>query len=90
MINGHTNGQYLDHPSLYPFWERAEALGATIYIHPTDPITPSPAIARCVASSGEICSVVRHAFIAPRVRKCRVNARVSIPCTPGMSNCFKY
>src|SRR5262249_3183036 len=24
MINGHTNGQYLDHPSLAPFWERAE------------------------------------------------------------------
>src|ERR1035438_9185807 len=34
MINGHTNGQYLDHPSLHPFWERAEALEATIYIHP--------------------------------------------------------
>jgi 2,3-dihydroxybenzoate decarboxylase len=45
MINGHTNGQYLDHPSLFPFWERAEALGATIYIHPTDPISPSPALA---------------------------------------------
>src|ERR1700722_8622923 len=45
MINGHTNGQYLDHPSLFPFWERAEALGATIYIHPTDPVAPSPAIA---------------------------------------------
>jgi len=45
MINGHTNGQYLDHPSLYPFWERAEALEATIYIHPTDPIAPSPALA---------------------------------------------
>lgn len=44
MINGHTNGQYLDHPSLDPFWERAEALGATIYIHPTDPIVPSPAL----------------------------------------------
>src|SRR5712671_330738 len=44
MINGHTNGQYLDHPSLYPFWERAEALGAAIYIHPTDPIMPSPAL----------------------------------------------
>src|ERR1041385_1108880 len=41
MINGHTNGQYLDHPSLTPFWERAEALGAAIYIHPTDPITPT-------------------------------------------------
>ena len=24
----------------YPFWERAEALQATIYIHPTDPVTP--------------------------------------------------
>src|SRR6202049_2875752 len=44
MVNGHTNGQYLDHPSLHPFWERAEALGATIYIHPTDPIAPSPAL----------------------------------------------
>jgi len=44
MINGHTNGQYLDHPSLYPFWERAEALQAPIYIHPTDPISPSPAL----------------------------------------------
>jgi 2,3-dihydroxybenzoate decarboxylase len=44
MINGHTNGQYLDHPALHPFWERAEALGALIYIHPTDPIAPSPAL----------------------------------------------
>jgi len=44
MINGHTNGQYLDHTSLYPFWERAEALGAPIYIHPTDPVSPSPAL----------------------------------------------
>ena len=40
MINGHTHGQYLDHPSLYPFWERADALGALIYIHPTDPVAP--------------------------------------------------
>ncbi len=44
MINGHTHGQYLDHPSLYPFWERAEALGAPIYIHPTDPVALSPAL----------------------------------------------
>jgi 2,3-dihydroxybenzoate decarboxylase len=45
MINGHTNGEYLDHPSLHSFWERAEALGATVYIHPTDPVSPSPALA---------------------------------------------
>jgi 2,3-dihydroxybenzoate decarboxylase len=44
MINGHTNGQYLDHPSLAPFWERAAALGAPIYLHPADPIAPSPAL----------------------------------------------
>jgi 2,3-dihydroxybenzoate decarboxylase len=44
LINGHTNGQYLDHPSLFPFWERAEAIGAIIYIHPTDPVSPSPAL----------------------------------------------
>src|SRR5215831_1994791 len=44
MINGHTNGQYLDHPSLFPFWERAEALGATIYLHPADPVAPAPAL----------------------------------------------
>ena len=40
MINGHTHGQYLDHPQLSPFWERAEALGALIYLHPADPVTP--------------------------------------------------
>jgi 2,3-dihydroxybenzoate decarboxylase len=44
MINGHTNGQYLDHPSLAPFWERAEELGALIYLHPADPITPAPVL----------------------------------------------
>jgi 2,3-dihydroxybenzoate decarboxylase len=44
MINGHTNGQYLDHPDLYPFWERAEALGVPVYIHPADPMALFPAL----------------------------------------------
>ena len=44
MINGHTNGQYLDHPSLFPFWERAEALNTLIYIHPTDPVSVAPVL----------------------------------------------
>jgi 2,3-dihydroxybenzoate decarboxylase len=44
MINGHTNGQYLDHPSLAPFWERAEALGTLIYLHPVDPVTVAPVL----------------------------------------------
>ena len=44
MINGHTHGQYLDHPSLAPFWERADALGAVVYIHPADPVSPMPVL----------------------------------------------
>jgi len=44
MINGHTNGRYLDHPSLHPFWERAEALGAVIYLHPADPPAAMPVL----------------------------------------------
>jgi len=44
MINGHTNGLYLDDPSVYPLWERAEALGVVLYLHPGDPITPMPAL----------------------------------------------
>ena len=39
MINGHTNGLYLGDPSLNVFWERAEALGAPVYLHPTDRCT---------------------------------------------------
>jgi 2,3-dihydroxybenzoate decarboxylase len=44
MINGHTNGLYLDHPSLAPVWERAEGLGTAIYLHPTDPLVPAPVL----------------------------------------------
>jgi len=44
MINGHTNGLYLDDRSLDPFWAAAEALGAVVYIHPTDPLVPAPAL----------------------------------------------
>ena len=44
MINGHTNGLYLDDRSLDPFWEAAERLSALIYIHPTDPLVPAPVL----------------------------------------------
>jgi 2,3-dihydroxybenzoate decarboxylase len=38
MIHGHTLGEYLDLPKYWAIWERAEALGAPIYLHPTEPI----------------------------------------------------
>jgi 2,3-dihydroxybenzoate decarboxylase len=40
MINGNTHGEYLDNPKFNPFWERAEALGTVVYLHPGDPASP--------------------------------------------------
>jgi 2,3-dihydroxybenzoate decarboxylase len=37
MINGNTNGTYLDDPCYVPFWERVADLGVPIYIHPANP-----------------------------------------------------
>jgi predicted TIM-barrel fold metal-dependent hydrolase len=37
LINGHTNGRYLDDPSFDLLLGRAESLDVPIYIHPTDP-----------------------------------------------------
>ena len=44
MINGHTNGKYLDDRSYDVFWERAEALNVPVYLHPTDPLVPAPVL----------------------------------------------
>lgn len=37
LINGHTQGRYLDDDAFSPIFERAQALNVPIYIHPTDP-----------------------------------------------------
>lgn len=37
MINGHTRGEYLDHPKYRVIFEAAQALGVPIYLHPRDP-----------------------------------------------------
>src|SRR3954465_1119706 len=41
LINGHCQGRYLDDPAYGALFERAEAMGAPIYLHPT---TPHPAV----------------------------------------------
>ncbi|MFG1705336.1 amidohydrolase family protein [Nonomuraea sp. M3C6] len=44
LVNGFTNlgdaatGWYYDHERFLPFWERAEALGLPVYLHPRDPL----------------------------------------------------
>ncbi|HEX8150200.1 MAG TPA: amidohydrolase family protein [Pyrinomonadaceae bacterium] len=37
MINGNTNGIYLDDERYFPFWERVLELNVPVYIHPADP-----------------------------------------------------
>jgi 2,3-dihydroxybenzoate decarboxylase len=36
LVNGHTNGVYLDDPRHDVFWERLQALGVPLYLHPAD------------------------------------------------------
>ena len=36
LLNGHSNGEYLDDAKFFPVWERAEALEVPIYLHPAD------------------------------------------------------
>ena len=41
LINGHTNGVYLDDARYLPFWERVQALAVPVYIHPVHmPLRP--------------------------------------------------
>lgn len=37
MVNGTTQGLFLDHPRFAPFWEEAQALDAPVYLHPAPP-----------------------------------------------------
>lgn len=43
MINGETNGIYLDDRRYDVFWERVSALKASIYVHPGNPPAMAPA-----------------------------------------------
>jgi 2,3-dihydroxybenzoate decarboxylase len=41
LVNGHTNGFYLDDARYLPFWEMVQALAVPVYIHPVHmPIRP--------------------------------------------------
>ena len=45
LINGHTNGEYLDDDKFSPVWERAQELDVPIYLHPADPVSIPATIA---------------------------------------------
>jgi predicted TIM-barrel fold metal-dependent hydrolase len=60
VINGHVNGRYLDDKFFWPIFERAEALHAPIYLHPTPP--PKPVIE---ASYSGFAPIVTEMFAGP-------------------------
>lgn len=37
MINGHTNGHYLDEEMYHPFWECVQEINVPVYLHACDP-----------------------------------------------------
>ncbi|MDR3771843.1 MAG: amidohydrolase family protein [Terracidiphilus sp.] len=56
MINGQTNGEYLDLDKYSVFWERVAALEAPIYLHPANPVDRPAAYAGHTELWGPVCS----------------------------------
>lgn len=40
MVNGTTEGRFLDDPRFTPFWEAAQSLDVAVYLHPAPPPAP--------------------------------------------------
>jgi 2,3-dihydroxybenzoate decarboxylase len=56
MINGQTNGEYLDLDKYSVFWERAAALEAPVYLHPANPVDHPACYAGHSELWGPVCS----------------------------------
>jgi 2,3-dihydroxybenzoate decarboxylase len=56
MVNGQTNGEYLDLDKYSVFWERAAALEAPIYLHPGNPVDHPAVYAGHDELWGAVCS----------------------------------
>ncbi len=56
MINGQTNGEYLDLDKYSVFWERAAALEAPIYLHPGNPVDHPAVYEGHTELWGPVCS----------------------------------
>lgn len=47
LVNGHTNGVYLDDSRYDPFWERMQALDVPLYLHPADSVVLPTVLQGC-------------------------------------------
>src|SRR5215813_7642939 len=55
LINGHTNGVYLDDARYLPFWERVAALAVPVYIHPVHMVMRPPVFDGYPGLAASIC-----------------------------------
>jgi len=56
MINGQSNGEYLDLDKYAVFWERVAALEAPVYLHPANPVDNPAVYAGHTELWGPVCS----------------------------------
>jgi 2,3-dihydroxybenzoate decarboxylase len=56
LVNGQTNGEYLDLDKYSVFWERAAALKAPVYLHPANPVDHPATFAGHTELWGPVCS----------------------------------
>ncbi|KAA6457940.1 amidohydrolase [Acidobacteria bacterium AB60] len=56
LINGQTNGEYLDLDKYSVFWERVAALEAPVYLHPANPVDHPAAYSGHSELWGPVCS----------------------------------
>jgi 2,3-dihydroxybenzoate decarboxylase len=56
MINGQTNGEYLDLDKYAVFWERVAALEVPVYLHPGNPVDNPAVYAGHTELWGPVCS----------------------------------
>jgi 2,3-dihydroxybenzoate decarboxylase len=56
LLNGQTNGEYLDMDKYSVFWERAQALDVPIYLHPGNPVDRPAVYADHNELWGPLCS----------------------------------
>ncbi|WP_419803697.1 amidohydrolase family protein [Terriglobus sp.] len=56
LINGQTNGHYLDDDRYSVFWERVQALGVPVYLHAADPLVAPVTYEGCPQLTGAIWS----------------------------------
>jgi len=56
MINGQTNGEYLDLDKYSIFWERVDALEVPVYLHPANPVDHPTTFSGHSELWGPVCS----------------------------------